>query len=47
MISYKGLEAALKAKNIGKSELSAKLGLSTRTVAKIAKGETRRFVVAH
>ncbi|MBQ3923132.1 MAG: helix-turn-helix transcriptional regulator, partial [Spirochaetales bacterium] len=39
MISYKGLEAALKAKNIGKTELSTELGLSTRTVAKIAKGE--------
>lgn len=39
MISYKGLEAALKEKNIGKTELSTKLGLSTRTVAKIAKGE--------
>ncbi len=39
MISYKGLEAALKEKNIGKTKLSTELGLSTRTVAKIAKGE--------
>lgn len=39
MISYKGLDAALKAKGIGKTELSTELGLSTRTVAKIAKGE--------
>ncbi len=39
MISYEGLEKALKEKGIGKSELSVKLGLSSRTVAKIAKGE--------
>ncbi len=39
MISYEGLEKALKEKGIGKTALSAELGLSTRTVAKIAKGE--------
>ena len=39
MISYEGLEKALKENGIGKTELSTKLGLSTRTVAKIAKGE--------
>ena len=39
MISYEGLEKALKEKGIGKTELSTELGLSTRTVAKIAKGE--------
>lgn len=39
MISYDGLEKALKTKGIGKTELSTELGLSTRTVAKIAKGE--------
>ncbi len=39
MISYKGLENALKEKGIGKTELSKQLGLSTRTVAKIKKGE--------
>ena len=39
MISYDGLEKALKKKGIGKTELSKKLGLSTRTIAKIAKGE--------
>ena len=39
MISYEGLEKALKKKRIGKTELSTKLGLSTRPVAKIAKGE--------
>lgn len=39
MISYVGLETLLKEKGIGKTELSLELGLSTRTVAKIAKGE--------
>lgn len=39
MISYIGLETLLKEKGIGKTELSLELGLSTRTVAKIAKGE--------
>ncbi len=39
MISYEGLEKALKEKGIGKTELSIELGLSTRTVAKIAKGD--------
>ena len=39
MISYAGLVNALKAKGIGKTELSKQLGLSTRTVAKIGKGE--------
>ncbi len=39
MISYEGLERALMEKGISKTELSTKLGLSTRTVAKIAKGE--------
>lgn len=39
MISYAGLEKILKEKGIGKTELSIEAGLSTRTVAKIAKGE--------
>ena len=39
MISYTGLESLLKKKGVGKTELSLELGLSTRTVAKIAKGE--------
>ena len=39
MISYDGLERRLKEKDIGKTELSTRLGLSTRTVAKIAKCE--------
>ena len=39
MISYEGLEKALNDKGIGKTALSSQLGLSTRTVAKIGKGE--------
>ena len=39
MISYDGLERILKDKKIGKTELSAATGLSTRTIAKIRKGE--------
>lgn len=39
MISYKGLEKILKEKNIWKSELANELGISSRTIAKIAKGE--------
>ena len=39
MISYARLEKILKEKGIGKTELSTEAGLSTRTVAKIAKGE--------
>ena len=38
MISYEGLEKALKKKGIGKSQLT-NIGLSSRTIAKIAKGE--------
>ncbi len=39
MLSYDGLEKVLKEKGITKTELSTELGLSTRTIAKIAKGE--------
>ena len=39
MISYDGMEKALKEKGIGKTELSRRLGLSTRTIAKIGKEE--------
>ena len=39
MISYDGLENALKKRGIGKTVLSTELGLSSRTIAKIAKGE--------
>ena len=39
MFSYEKLELALKEKGISKTMLSENLGLSSRTVAKIAKGE--------
>ena len=39
MYSYDGLSKILKENNIKKSELSAKLGISSRTIAKIGKGE--------
>ena len=39
MISYEVLIRAMKEKGVGKTELSRELGLSSRTVAKIAKGE--------
>ena len=39
MISYEGLEKTLKEKGIGKTALTLRLGISTRTIAKIAKGE--------
>ena len=39
MVSYDGLEKALKDKHIEKTELATGLGLSSRTVAKIGKGE--------
>ena len=39
MIIYEGLEKSLKDQGIGKTELSKELGLSTRTIAKIKKGE--------
>ena len=39
MILYDALERILKEKGIGKTELSLKLGISSRTIAKISKGE--------
>lgn len=39
MFSYEGLEKALKEKGIVKSDLTVKLGISSRTIAKISKGE--------
>lgn len=39
MVSYDYLEKALNEKGIGKTELSKTLGLSSRTIAKIGKGE--------
>ena len=41
MISYEGLEKVLKEKGIGRTELVTKLGLSSRTIAKIAKKEKK------
>ena len=39
MISYKGLEQKLNERNIGRSDLTKLLGISSRTIAKIGKGE--------
>ena len=39
MYSYDGLNHLLKAKGMKKSELTSKLGISSRTIAKIGKGE--------
>ena len=39
MYSYKGLEEKLRERGIGRSDLTKLLGISSRTVAKIAKGE--------
>ena len=39
MFSYKGLEGKLAERGIGRSDLTKILGISSRTVAKIAKGE--------
>ena len=39
MYSYDGLNNLLKTKGMKKSELSARLGISSRTIAKIGKGE--------
>jgi Fic family protein len=39
VISYEILEKTLKDRGIGKTELSTQLGLSSRTIAKIGKGE--------
>lgn len=42
MYSYKKLEAKLKEFNIYKSDLTTKIGISSRTIAKIARGEKIR-----
>ena len=39
MVNYDGLERLLKEKGIKKSELTRELGISSRTIAKISKGE--------
>jgi len=45
MFDYTKLENRLKEKGITKSELGAKLGVSSRTIAKIAKGEKLSSIV--
>ena len=45
MFSYKGLEQKLNERNIVRSDLTKLLGLSSRTVAKIGKGEKLSRVV--
>ncbi|MER2026815.1 MAG: helix-turn-helix domain-containing protein, partial [Lachnospiraceae bacterium] len=39
MISYDGLYEQLRRKGITKTDLTSKIGISSRTIAKIAKGE--------
>ena len=39
MYSYKGLEEKLNERGIGRSELTKLLGISSRTIAKIGRGE--------
>ena len=39
MVNYDGLEKILKERGILKSDLSRQLGISSRTIAKISKGE--------
>ena len=41
MISYEGLCLQLKKKGITKTDLTREIGISSRTIAKIAKGETK------
>ena len=45
MLSYQGLQDCLKEKGIHKSDLSAILGISSRTIAKIGKGEKLSRIV--
>ncbi len=45
MISYKGLEAKLNERGITRSELTKELGISSRTIAKIGRGEKLSRVV--
>ncbi|MBO4734698.1 MAG: helix-turn-helix transcriptional regulator, partial [Clostridia bacterium] len=39
MFSYKGLETKLNERGLRRSDLTSLLGISSRTIAKIAKGE--------
>ena len=45
MISYKGLEAKLNERGITRSDLTKELGISSRTIAKIGRGERLSRVV--
>ena len=45
MLSYQGFQDRLKEKGIHKSDLSAILGISSRTIAKIGKGEKLSRIV--
>ena len=45
MISYKGLEAKLDECGITRSDLTKELGISSRTIAKIGRGEKLSRVV--
>ena len=45
MISYKGLEAKLKERGIVRSDLTKELGISSRTIARIGRGEKLSRVV--
>ncbi|MCR5649386.1 MAG: helix-turn-helix transcriptional regulator, partial [Oscillospiraceae bacterium] len=45
MISYKGLEAKLNEHGITRSDLTKMLGISSRTIAKIGRGEKLSRVV--
>ena len=45
MISYNGLEKRLQEKGITRSDLTTLLGISSRTIAKIAKGEKLSRIV--
>ena len=45
MISYQGLEARLKQRGITRSDLTKELGISSRTIAKIGRGEKLSRVV--
>ena len=45
MISYSGLEQQLNKKGISKTSLTTVLGISSRTIAKIGKGEKLSRVV--
>ena len=45
MFSYDGLEQALSSKKTTKTKMSAALGISSRTIAKIGKGEKCELIL--